>query len=295
MINLLDEIQSESGGQSVAGNRMSSDTVITVTHTQSRFDPINDCISRINIACNRIDKLYNIKRTGLPSEQKKALNEVDQIVLKTTPLIRDTKRLLEDAKAFHLTQKKKKKLQKTDELMFENMFNSMARNYQSAIIRYQESTDKFRNAVREDFTRQAKIVDPEISPKQIQQMLEANDPAQYLQTHIMAISPQLLDEVTELEQEHERVKKLEKTIAEIQELFNACAVLVVEAGEKLDEIENNVQFTMNAAEKGKQEIKKAEVYAVQTRKLKLKTFGLFFACLLVLIVIGVILKTFSVF
>lgn len=215
---------------------------------------------------------------------------MDECVLKATPLIRDTKRLLENAKASHITEKKKKKIKKTDDIMFQNMLNSLARNYQSVIIRYQRSTEKFRNAVRDDFTRQAKIVDPEISQQQIQQMLQASNPAQYLQTHIMAISPQLLDEVEELEKEHERVKRLENTIAEIQELFNSCAILVLEAGEKLDEIENNVENTMTSAEKGKEALGKAEHYTTQTRKTKLKTYGLIFVCLAIIVLVFIIWK-----
>lgn len=215
---------------------------------------------------------------------------MDECVLKATPLIRDTKRLLENAKASHITEKKKKKIKKTDDIMFQNMLNSLARNYQSVIIRYQRSTEKFRNAVRDDFTRQAKIVDPEISQQQIQQMLQASNPAQYLQTHIMAISPQLLDEVEELEKEHERVKRLENTIAEIQELFNSCAILVLEAGEKLDEIENNVENTMTSAEKGKEALGKAEHYTTQTRKTKLKMYGLIFVCLAILVLVFIIWK-----
>ena len=74
MINLLDEIHSE-GGSVVTSNdnistRMSSETVITVNHHLSIFDPINDNVSRINLACNRIDKLYVIKRTGLPDQSQ---------------------------------------------------------------------------------------------------------------------------------------------------------------------------------------------------------------------------------
>eukprot|EP01084_Bolivina_argentea_P084798 153317_1 len=299
MIDLLGEIKSNNAGEStlsknesnnsILSAKMSSDTVITISHTQSVFTPINDCISRINLACNRIDKLYGIKRTGMPSEQKKALKEVDQIILHTTPLIREGKKLLENAKANQIQNKRNKNIKKTDLIISQNMFNSCARNYQSAILRYQQSTAKFRSAVREDFTRQARIVDPQISQQQIQKMLESKDPAQYLQTHIMAISPQLLDEVAELEEEHERVKNLENTIEEIQELFNACALLVVQAGEKLDHIETNVEQTMTAAEKGKQELKKAEVYAVQTRKTKLKTA---FFCIIVAIIVAVVVLLF---
>eukprot|EP01083_Nonionella_stella_P077611 212003_1 len=277
MIDLLDEVKSEAGGRNIScnsllTNKMSSDTIITISHTQAIFGPINGNIANINIACNQIEKLYGVKRTGLPSEQKKALQEVDQVVVRITPLIRDTKRLLENAKASH--QQNKKAMKATDRLLFENMFNSMSLNYQSAIKRYQDSTNKFRSAVREDFTRQAKIIDPQISPQQIQKMLQAKDPAQYMQTHIMAISPQILQEVAELEEEHQRVKKLENTIAEIQELFDACAGLVVEAGEKLDQIEQNVEQTMNAAETGKHELGKAEHYVVQTRKTKMKIVAL---------------------
>ena len=177
----------------------------------------------------------------------------------------------------------KAKQTNTKNIMFENKFNSIAQTYQAAILRYQAITDKFKNAVACDFTRKAKIVNPNISQVQIQKMMESNDPGQYLQTHIMAISPSLLDEVAELEEEHERVKKFEQSIREIQELFNACAVLVIEAGEKLDQIEVNVGQTLEAAAKGKREVNKAEVYAIQTRKTKIKTAAAGIVCILIAI------------
>lgn len=284
MINLMSDIRSDAGGSVLSLSGMDSSAVITVDAAQTVFDPIEDNISDINHSCNRIQKLYNIKRTGLPSEQKDALKEVDSIMLRTTPVIQQTRRLLENLKANSAQHTKKK----TNEIMFQNKFNSLARNYQSAITRYQDCTELFRETIHSDFTRQARIVDPEISSKQIQEMLQSKDPAQYLQTHVMAISPNILDEVVELEEEHERVKKLEQTIKEIQELFNACAVLVYEAGEKLDKIELNVEQTLEATEQGKQELKKAEIYKIRTRKTKIKIWLLTSFCCIVLVAVLVV-------
>ena len=192
-----------------------------------------------------------------------------QISLNTNRSIRQIREAMEQAKSKHIALKGGKS--KTNITLFENKFNSVAQRYKSAILSFEEMTNKFGEAVIEDFTRQARIIHPKISHVQIQRMMDADDPAQYLQTHIMAISPTLLCEVAELEDEHDRLKRFERGIVEIQELSNACAMLMIDGADRLDKIEENVEQTLAATGKGKADIQKAEVYAIQTRKTKIKT------------------------
>jgi syntaxin 1B/2/3 len=320
MINRLPELQSSLDCQDDAGNvytskpiithtrdsddsidssdlsrQMTSDTVITLQNTNAIFSPIEKIIQKVRNATLRIDQLYNVKRTGLPDQQRSAQKEVDYIVLNTTPEIRRIKDLLSNAQKQHqasLQSIQSRKLKETEHTWFNNMYNSFVRKYQACIIHFQASATNFKNLVRDDFTRQARIVDPHISTIQVQKMLESPDPAQYLQTHIMSISPELLDEVRELEQEHERVRKLEKTIAEIQELFNACAVLIAQSQEQLNEIEKNVENTKIQVEVARQEIRKAEYYTKQTRKTKVQILLCLFLIILIIscIVFGPVLK-----
>ncbi len=64
--------------------------------------------------------------------------------------------------------------------------------------------------------------------------------------------------------------------------FNAVALLVSDAQEKLDQIEINVENTRVNVEAGHANVKKAEEYKRMTRSTKCKTYCL---CLTILIVL----------
>ena len=204
-----------------------------------------------------------------------AMRSVDNIVTKTNPIIKSTKLLLDKVKR---EMDRERHRNPTAVRIDENHFRSATKKYQTVILQFQKTLGRFRDAANEDFTRQARIVNPEIEQEQIQKMLESQDPAEYMKTHIMAISPNLLEELEELEEEHEKVQKLEKSMEEIQELFNACYLLVLESGERLDDIEKNVDIAVESAEKGNRMVKQAETYAKQTRKTKFYTYLMCFGC-----------------
>ena len=181
--------------------------------------------------------------------------------MKTNVLIHETKRKMEQTKMRHLTEKADKT--ETEIVIFENKFKAVARAFQAAILRYQESSNAFKNVVTEDFTRRAMIIHPELSQEQMEKVMRTNG-------SIRSISSSLLDEVSELEEEHNEIRQIEESIAEIQELFNACIVLVIDAGETLDEIEVNMHETVQMAQEGKEDIDKAKEHTKKERKTKMK-------------------------
>lgn len=208
---------------------------------------------------------------------------MDEIVVTTNPLIRETKAMLERVKEELDAEQRAKRRQSvtfhpTAMRMDEIQFRSATKKYRDAILRFQQTLSRFTAAKVEDFTRQARIVNPDIGQEQIQMMLKCEDPTQYLQTHIMAVSPHLRDELNELEEEHKTVQKLETSIADIQDLFSACFLLVLESGEQLDDVERNVAIAVESAERGHRQIRAAEIYVKETRKTKVQTYVLVGGC-----------------
>ena len=76
----------------------------------------------------------------------------------------------------------------------------------------------------------------------------------------------------ELEDRRDKMQKLEGIIENIQTMFTALAGIVAETGQKLDQIEENVQNTKNYVEAGEQKLESAEEYVRKRRKLKAFTY-----------------------
>ena len=71
MHSLLDDIHEKSASVLSARMDSNSETVITVGDSSKRFDSICEDIGKIEDQCDAVERLYSIKRTGLPAEQKR--------------------------------------------------------------------------------------------------------------------------------------------------------------------------------------------------------------------------------
>ena len=243
-----------------SGNNMmiSSDSIVSIGDMNLLFTPIDTSLSKIMNATNQINNLLDIKRTGMPNQQRDAIKQVENLRVEVTDHIRTVQKSLKIAKK----DNQHNTAADTKDHLFENLFNSRTRQFEKLIIQFQQATLKFKDTVCDDFTRQARIVNPQITDQQILQMIQtSSNPSQYLE----AVSNEMIDQISELEEEHARLQKLEKTVMEIQDLFNACATLVDQTQSHLDNIEANVNTTKIETRKGKEKLKQAAVYVKRTR------------------------------
>lgn len=65
---------------------------------------------------------------------------------------------------------------------------------------------------------------------------------------------------------HQDIRKLEKSIKELHDMFIDMATLVDQQGDKLDRIESHVASSRAYVEKGREETNKALVYQNEARK-----------------------------
>uniref|UniRef100_A0A9I9CWP4 t-SNARE coiled-coil homology domain-containing protein n=1 Tax=Cucumis melo TaxID=3656 RepID=A0A9I9CWP4_CUCME len=76
----------------------------------------------------------------------------------------------------------------------------------------------------------------------------------------------ILDTISEIQERHDAVKDLERNLKELHQVFMDMAVLVHEQGEKLDDIESQVNRAHSFVRGGTQELTTARVYQKNTRK-----------------------------
>ena len=111
----------------------------------------------------------------------------------------------------------------------------------------------------------ARLVNQDITEEQIEEIVDSNDPTAFMQKALM-IPDAMIDRVVDIEKRHQGILNIEKGVKELQELWGQSAVLIDEQQEQLDHIENNVERTMNYAQKGNKNLKKAKSSQENARK-----------------------------
>ena len=107
-----------------------------------------------------------------------------------------------------------------------------------------------------------------------------------------AASDQLLDRVAEIEDRHQGMLKIEKSIKELHELWIELNVMVTEQQENLDRIEANVEQTKQYVEKGVKNLETAEKKQKSARKLTCCAVCL---CLIIAVILVVVFGNFLPF
>ncbi|CAN6356905.1 unnamed protein product [Urochloa humidicola] len=88
--------------------------------------------------------------------------------------------------------------------------------------------------------------------------------------------------VAEVQERHGAVAELERSLLELQQVFDDMAVLVTAQGEQLDDIEGNVGRARSFVDRGREELKVARKHQKSTRK------WTFIAILILLVIILVV-------
>ncbi|EOA24343.1 hypothetical protein CARUB_v10017581mg [Capsella rubella] len=96
----------------------------------------------------------------------------------------------------------------------------------------------------------------------------------------------VLDTINEIQERHDAVKDIEKSLNELHQVFLDMAVLVVHQGEQLDDIEGNVKRANSLVRSGADRLVKARFYQKNTRK-----WTCFAILLLIIIVVLVVVFT----
>lgn len=165
---------------------------------------------------------------------------------------------------------------------------SVRNNFLELIQQYQLVESNKRAESRAQAQRQYKIIQPDATEKELQQVAENPDNQQYFQQALLQSnrSEESTTVLKEVQIRHHELLKLERTMAELSQLFNDMEELVIEQDEAFQNIDENVGMAQNDIEQGVGHTYKAVESAKSYRK---KKKWLIIICILIVIIIAAVL------
>merc|ERR1739842_130379 len=152
--------------------------------------------------------------------------------------------------------------------------------------------NQFNATLRDKQKRHIDILDDgKLTEQDKEEMVNDYDRAEAFiqeQFQMVEASDALIDRLAELEDRHQGMLKIEKSIKELQEMWMELNVLVTEQGEMLDQISRNVEETRDYVKSATKHLQKAEEKQKCSRKLQL------WACCCCLVILVILLASLGV-
>ncbi|XP_041038105.1 syntaxin-4 [Carcharodon carcharias] len=143
----------------------------------------------------------------------------------------------------------------------------------------------YRDRNVERIQRQLKITGVQISEEKMEEMLESGQ-HEVFTANLMQDTKVTKQTLNEIESRHTEIKRLEKSIIELHEMFMYLAMEVEAQGETIDNIENNISKSVNYVEKAADNMAAAVVSKKKARKKKFCV--IICVSVLVLVIIAII-------
>lgn len=157
-----------------------------------------------------------------------------------------------------------------------------------AIQNYQEVERQFRQKYKQRMERQFRIVKPDATPDEVKAVVNDDSGSNQIFQQALMSSNRYGESraaYREVQERHEDIKRIEKTITELAQLFNDMSVLVEQQDETINVIETQAEMADKDLETGVQHTEKAVDSARAARK---KRWICFIICLIILIIIGIV-------
>lgn len=136
-----------------------------------------------------------------------------------------------------------------------NMQQAMAKKHQQLLLDFQKAQIDFKQALVRRQAREMQILMPEATEEERADMIEAGETPSLLVAKKMAgTHALLLDEVQRIREKHQDILRLERSIADLAQMFQEMAVLVEAQGEMLDAIEVHVHKAKGYTAKAQEEL-----------------------------------------
>jgi len=156
-----------------------------------------------------------------------------------------------------------------------------------AIQNYQSVEQQYRTKYKQRMERQFKIVKPDATPEEVKAVVNDEQGGQIFSQALMnSRHTDSRAAYQEVQGRHEDIKRIEKTLAELAQLFNDMSVLVEQQNEVVDNVHTQAGTVQQDTEAGVLFTDKAVISARAARK---KRWICFFIILVVLAVAAIII------
>ncbi|KAK3812718.1 MAG: t-SNARE [Linnemannia elongata] len=251
---------------------------------------INEDITKLEQNITQIEELHDISLNSVSSEDQAARTnrQLEGITTDTTQLSNRIKRRIKDIELANLRLAKSPNIQ-----IRSTQAKSLKDKFLKTLRRYQSSESEARKKYQGRMERQYKIVKPDATPAEIAQATESDNPQIFAQSVLQSTRYGDANRaLREVQSRHDDIKKIEKTIVELNQLFIDMETLVTEQAEVMNTIEENTQQTDTHLVSGNKEVDIAITNAIGARRKKWICF--FISLILIIIIVIIVLKTTNV-
>jgi len=163
-----------------------------------------------------------------------------------------------------------------------NMQQALIRKFSACVKDLHTQTDLHKKAIQEKEVRQLAVVFPDKSPEEITEMVEnGENTVQAVRQKMGGTHSSVIDALDSAQSKLNDVIHLEKSMNELNQMFQDMARLVDSQGELLDNIGANVRSANTNIVKGHDEVVQADKYTKKRKKLMMYVTG----CLTITIII----------
>lgn len=243
---------------------------------------IQDTIRQIDDNVNRISDLHSRSLNNMDeASQQQAQQQLASMSSETSRLTNAVKNKIKtlDSQTARLPNSGDKNVRKTQ-------IGAQKNRFKETIQRYQQVEQTYRKKYRDRAERQYKIVKPDASPEEVKAAIE-DDSGQQIFSQALLNSNRYGEArgaLREVQSRHEDIKKIEKTLVELAQLFQEIDILITEQGEQIDVIDQHATAVETDMQAGLQATNKAVDSARKARKKRIICFVII---IIILVVVAV--------
>ncbi|KAI9173081.1 hypothetical protein H9P43_007212 [Blastocladiella emersonii ATCC 22665] len=162
----------------------------------------------------------------------------------------------------------------------------LVKKFTDIMTEYNDVQSKFKGKYKQRLQKQFLIVKPDASPEEVEKVVSGEGGAGIFAQQIMpgAQYMEARQALQDIQERHQDIIKIEKSILELQQLFVDMSVLVAQQGELLNQIDSHVTKAVDYTEQGVEEMKEANKIQKRSRK---RMCILIFCLVILAVVIGV--------
>lgn len=254
----------------------------------AEVDDISSSIKTINRNIDLISELHDSSLVSINEQQwKQNSSQLSQFVKDTSSMNNNVKNRIKALESSNATHPKNSDL---------NIRRAQAarvkKEFITSIQRYKDVEATFNQKYRQRVARQIKIVKQDVTEEELDEIIDSDQANQIFAQSLMqnSRSGQAKAVLSEVQTRHDDIKRIQRTIMELAQLFEDMQMMVEEQGQTIDQIEQNAQDTTKDLEQGNKHVDKAIILARSTRA---KKWCCFFITIILAVVIAILVWWFG--
>ncbi|PLW26997.1 hypothetical protein PCASD_25122 [Puccinia coronata f. sp. avenae] len=247
---------------------------------------LNEGIRVVNENIDRVKEFHNRLLSELDDHQHQSISS--QLAALTSETSRLTRNLKNRIRSLQSSISNNLGNNNGDANVRATQVGALKKRFMDAIMKYQSVEQESRQKYKARMERQYRIVKPDASPEEIRQAVDSDDGGQIFSQALMTSNRygDARAAFNEVKERHEDVKRIEKTITELMEMFNDLATMVEEQDQLIQNVEANAAEVQRDVEQAGQHITKARDSAASARR---KRWICFWVMVLIVIVVAAII------